>query len=66
VGYTTSGSYAHSVGAAIAMGYVNHSERVNAEFIKAGNYEIAINGRRYGATPHLRAPYDPERARILS
>jgi glycine cleavage system aminomethyltransferase T len=65
VGYTTSGSYAHSLGAAIAMGYVNHSEGVNAEFIKAGNYEISINGRRYAAMPHLRAPYDPERARIL-
>jgi 4-methylaminobutanoate oxidase (formaldehyde-forming) len=65
VGYTTSGSYAHTLGAAIAMGYVNHSEKVTAEFIKAGHYEISINGRRYGATPHLRAPYDPERARIL-
>ncbi len=65
VGYTTSGSYAHTLGAAIAMGYVNHSERISAEFIKAGRYEIAINGRRYAATPHLRAPYDPERARIL-
>jgi 4-methylaminobutanoate oxidase (formaldehyde-forming) len=65
VGYTTSGSYAHTLGAAIGMGYVNNSEKVNAEFIKAGRYEISINGRRYSATPHLRAPYDPERARIL-
>jgi 4-methylaminobutanoate oxidase (formaldehyde-forming) len=48
------------------MGYVNNSNGVNTEFIKAGHYEIAINGSRYAATPHLRAPYDPERARILS
>jgi heterotetrameric sarcosine oxidase gamma subunit len=65
VGYTSSGSYAHTLGAAIAMGYVNHSEKITSEFIKAGRYEIAINGRRYAATPHLRAPYDPERAKIL-
>jgi glycine cleavage system aminomethyltransferase T len=66
VGYTTSGSYAHTLGSAIGMGYVNHSEPVTAEFIKAGRYEIAINGKRYDATPHLRAPYDPERKRILA
>jgi len=65
VGYTTSGSYAHTLGAAIGMGYVNNSEKITAEFIKAGRYEIAVNGRRYTATPHLRPPYDPERARIL-
>ena len=56
VGYTTSGSYAHTLGAAIAMGYVNDPNGVNAEFIKAGHYEIAINGK----------PYDPERTRILA
>jgi 4-methylaminobutanoate oxidase (formaldehyde-forming) len=65
VGYTTSGSYAHTLGAAIGMGYINHSEKITAEFIKTGRYEVGINGRRYAATPHLRSPYDPERARIL-
>ena len=65
IGYTTSGSYAHSLGAAIAMGYVNHSDGVNAAFIKSGAYEISINGQRYPATPHLHAPYDPERKKIL-
>ncbi|MBI3415414.1 MAG: FAD-dependent oxidoreductase [Verrucomicrobia bacterium] len=66
VGYTTSGSYGHTVGGAIAMGYVNHAAGVNAEFIKAGRYEIGVNGKRFTATPHLRAPFDPERKRILS
>jgi 4-methylaminobutanoate oxidase (formaldehyde-forming) len=65
VGYTTSGSYAHTLGAAIAMGYVNHPETITSELIKAGQFEICINGRRYSANPHLRAPYDPKRARIL-
>jgi glycine cleavage system aminomethyltransferase T len=65
-GYTTSGSYGHTVGGAIAMGYVNHPDGVTPEFIKAGRYEININGERFPATAHLRAPYDPERARILA
>ncbi|MDB6036901.1 MAG: folate-binding protein YgfZ, partial [Verrucomicrobiales bacterium] len=66
VGYTTSGSYGFSVGGAIGMGYVNHPGGVDSEFIKAGRYEIDINGTRFTATPHLRAPYDPARTRILS
>ena len=66
VGYTTSGAYGHSVGGAIALGYVKHEGGVNAEFIMSGRYEINIAGKRYPATAHLRAPYDPERKRILS
>jgi len=66
VGYTTSGSYGHTVGGAIAMGYVNHQNGVTPEFIKSGRYEININGRRFPAVAHLRAPYDPERKRILA
>lgn len=64
-GYTTSGSYGHTVGGAIAMGYVNCADGVTADYIKAGRYEININGRRYPAAAHLRAPYDPERKRVL-
>ena len=65
VGYTTSGSYGHTVGGAIAMGYVNHPNGVTPEFINSGRYEINVNGTRIAATAHLRAPYDPERRRIL-
>jgi len=66
VGYTTSGSYGHTVGGAIGMGYVKNEAGVNADFIKSGRYEININGRLHPATVHLRAPYDPERKRILT
>jgi 4-methylaminobutanoate oxidase (formaldehyde-forming) len=64
-GYTTSGSYGHTVGGAIAMGYVNHPDGVTPEYVNSGRYEININGKRHPATAHLRAPYDPERKRIL-
>lgn len=66
VGYTTSGSYAHTLGAAIGMGYVSSPAGVSADFIRAGSYKIDIAGTRYPADAHLRAPYDPARARILS
>jgi heterotetrameric sarcosine oxidase gamma subunit len=65
-GYTTSGSYGHTLGAAIGMGYVKDPEGVTPEYILAGYYEINVSGRRYPATPHLRAPYDPERRRVLA
>lgn len=66
VGYTTSGSYGHSVGGAIAMGYVNHAAGVTSEFIQFGRFEINVSGKRYPATAHLRTPLDPERKRILA
>jgi 4-methylaminobutanoate oxidase (formaldehyde-forming) len=66
VGYTTSGSYAHSLGAGIGMGYVKNADGVNSDWVRAGRYEININGQRYEATPFLRSPYDPERKKILS
>ena len=65
VGYTTSGSYGHTVGGAIAMGYVNHPTGVDEDFVKSGRYEINISGQRYAARPYLHAPYDPKRSRIL-
>jgi heterotetrameric sarcosine oxidase gamma subunit len=66
VGYTTSGSYAHALGAAIGMGYVSADEPITAPWIASGRYEIDVAGERFVATPHPRAPYDPERRRILA
>jgi 4-methylaminobutanoate oxidase (formaldehyde-forming) len=66
VGYTTSGSYGHSLGAAVGMGYVKCRGGVTPEFIREGRYEINVSGTRFPAAPHLKAPYDPERKKILS
>jgi sarcosine dehydrogenase len=65
VGYTTSGSYAHTLGAAIGIGYVKNPDGVNAEWVRSSKYEIVINGSRFAAKPFLRSPYDPDRKRIL-
>ena len=66
VGYTTSGSYGHALGAAVGMGYVKCQDGVTPEFIRDGRYEINVSGTRFPAAPHLKAPYDPERKKILS
>ena len=66
VGYTTSGSYGHTLGGAVAMGYVNHPQGAESSFVQSGRYEINVNGGRCPATVHLRPPYDPERRRILA
>jgi 4-methylaminobutanoate oxidase (formaldehyde-forming) len=66
VGYTTSGSYGHTVGGAIAMGYVNNAAGVKPEFVQTGRFEINFSGRRYAATASLRPLYDPERRKILA
>jgi 4-methylaminobutanoate oxidase (formaldehyde-forming) len=66
VGYTTSGSYGHTVGGAVGMGYVKSEENIDADFIRSGRYEINVSGNRVPATAHLRAPYDPKRQRILA
>ena len=66
VGYTTSGAYGHSVGGAVAMGYVNHSDIIDSDFVKAGHYEINVSAQKYPAKAYLRAPFDPQRTRILA
>ncbi len=65
VGYTTSGAYGHTLGAAVGMGYVKSPGNATDEFIKAGHYEINVNGTPCPAKAFLRPPYDAERKRIL-
>lgn len=66
VGYTTSGSYGHTVGGGIGMGYVKNPSGASVEWVQSGQYEILVNGERIPAKVFLRAPHDPERQRILA
>jgi glycine cleavage system aminomethyltransferase T/glycine/D-amino acid oxidase-like deaminating enzyme len=59
VGWVTSAAFGHTLGRAVAMGYVRHAEGVDARFIASGRYDIEIAGQRIPARAHLRAPYDP-------
>jgi glycine cleavage system aminomethyltransferase T/glycine/D-amino acid oxidase-like deaminating enzyme len=67
IGYTSSGSYGHTVCAAIAMAYVKNSDAIcTPSFVAEGEYEIEVNGTRHRAVVHSKCPVDPERAKILA
>jgi sarcosine dehydrogenase len=67
VGYTTSGAYGHTLGAAVGLGYVKvpGGGAATAEFVAAGRYEVLVLGKAVPARVHLKTPLDPERRRIL-
>jgi len=64
VGYLSSGNYGHFLGRAIGLGYVNHPDGVDADFVKAGKYEIEVACERFPAQASLRPLYDPKAERV--
>lgn len=65
VGWTTSGMFGHTLGRALALGYVeNHGAVVDAEFVASGGYEVEIAGESVAAEVGLRPFYDPESKRV--
>lgn len=58
VGYLSSGSYGHHLGAAMGMGYVP-CEGESAADVLASSYEIDVAGQRVRAEASLRPFYDP-------
>ena len=63
VGYITSGSYGHHLGAAMSMGYVPCEGETAAELL-ASSYEIEIAGERFVAEASLKPFYDPKSERV--
>lgn len=66
VGDLTSAAYGHTVGAAVAMGYVRRDDgqAIDAAWLKSGKFEIDLAGTRLKAKVSLQAPFDPSGARI--
>jgi len=64
VGATTSAAFGHTLGRAVALGYVTHLEGVDEPWLSSGRFEIEIAGERVTARPGLRAPYDPDHTRV--
>jgi glycine cleavage system aminomethyltransferase T/glycine/D-amino acid oxidase-like deaminating enzyme len=65
VGFVRSGMYAHSLGAAVGLGYVRVPAAGAADPI-GEDYEIEVAGVRHAATASLRPLYDPANERIKS
>jgi len=73
VGYVSSACYGHTVGRAIAMGYVKNKEggKANKKFVLGGKddtdkpkYEIEINGVLYDVSASFQPAYDPKGLKI--
>jgi len=64
VSQNTHGAYAHYLGSAIGMCYLEKSDGIDNEWILSGHYEIDVEGKRYPINVHLNAPYDPEGKRL--
>ncbi|MDG1890143.1 MAG: FAD-dependent oxidoreductase [Verrucomicrobiota bacterium] len=56
VGYTTSGSYGHSLAAGIAMGYVRCRDGLDRAYLLEGEYSLKIGAQMIPAQIHLKAP----------
>ena len=64
VGRTTSGAYGHSLGGAVALGYVSGNEQTVASLVASAQFEIEVGGRRIEAKSSLTPMYDPKNLRI--
>ncbi|MDO8477139.1 MAG: FAD-dependent oxidoreductase [Candidatus Rokubacteria bacterium] len=66
VGSTSSAAYGHTLGRAVAMGYVSRPVGVDAAYLSQARFEIEIAGDRFAARGSLKAPYDPDGLRVKS
>ena len=67
VGRLTSGSYGHSIGSAIGLGYVSQDGAIiDKAFVDDGTFEIEVAGQRFAARASLSPLYDPKSLRVKS
>ena len=64
IGYVTSGSYGHTLGASIGLGYIDTSEVDDVSELLGDTFEIEVAGVRVPAEASLRPMYDPGNERI--
>jgi 4-methylaminobutanoate oxidase (formaldehyde-forming) len=66
VGAVTSAGFGHTLGRAVAMGYVREPDGVDERYIGSGAFALDIGGDRFAARAGLAAPYDPRGLRVRS
>jgi heterotetrameric sarcosine oxidase gamma subunit len=66
VGFVTSGMYGHTLGGAVALGYVAHSHGCTDQYLLSGHYEIGLAARKVAARVSIAPMYDPKSARVRS
>jgi len=66
-GFVTSAAFGHTIGKPVALGLVSRDDGpADKAWIEAGRYEVDLAGERLAAAVSLRAPYDPDGARVKS
>ena len=60
VGLTTSGTFGHTLGCCVMMGYIKCTDLKIEKMIKIGGFEVEIACRRFPAEVFLESPYDPK------
>jgi 4-methylaminobutanoate oxidase (formaldehyde-forming) len=64
VGRTSSGMWSYVEGRSLAMGYVNHADGVDRDWLDSGSFEIEVATERIQAAASIRSFYDPKSARV--
>ena len=66
--FASSAAFGHTLGRAVLLGYLERRDggTVDPQWLKEGRYQVAISGELFDAAMTLRAPYDPERTRVLA
>ena len=64
VGYVRAASYGWTLGAAVALAFVEAAEPVTADWLAAGRWQVDVAGVRHDAEVSLRPFYDPTSARV--
>ncbi len=64
VGWTTSAGFGHTVGRAIALGFLRSDRPIDKAFVEGGRYQLEVRTRLVPASVHMKPLYDPDNARI--
>ena len=65
VGQVTSAAWGATVGASVGLAYVADPAGVTSrDWVTSGSYTVDVGGSVHAVSVGLRAPYDPDNARI--
>ena len=67
-GFASSAAFGHTLGRSVLLGYVERQDggQADPQWLKEGRYQVVVGGEPFDAAMTLRAPYDPDRARVLA
>jgi 4-methylaminobutanoate oxidase (formaldehyde-forming) len=65
-GQVTSAAWGETIGSCVGLAYVRAADGsvIDADWVRAGHYDVNVGGRRYPVTVSLRPLYDPTNGRI--